>query len=241
MARQLIVQPHFLSSSRTPLLGSSPLRTGRETFASSGSSTSNASLKETRFGHRKPLAMNPVMAPWMKQNAVLGTGRTTLYERDEMVKSPTRGTGDFGIAHRAEAVLFHPEKAQNTTAPKRIQHMSLLALFEVGLTGRVIGVRVASNLDMSFDGSPTSEQKPIFMRLSLAVVIPVADKGPTSALILFKVFRFDPAQGLVWMPPSCPFPYTREDVVIHAIERLFTRRVPMIIGPTSYHGVEFLN
>jgi hypothetical protein len=55
-----------LPSSRAPLLGPSPLRTGRETFASSGSGPSNASLRETRFRCGKMLAMNPVVALWVK-------------------------------------------------------------------------------------------------------------------------------------------------------------------------------
>src|ERR1039457_6373825 len=42
------------------------LRTGRDGFPSSGSSTSNASLRETRFGYRKTQAVNPVMALGMK-------------------------------------------------------------------------------------------------------------------------------------------------------------------------------
>jgi hypothetical protein len=42
-----------LPSSRTPLLGPSPLRTGREAFASSGSSPSNASFRETRLRYGK--------------------------------------------------------------------------------------------------------------------------------------------------------------------------------------------
>src|SRR5438876_10129407 len=39
----------LLPSSRPPLLGASPLRTGRESFPSSGSSPSNASFRETRL------------------------------------------------------------------------------------------------------------------------------------------------------------------------------------------------
>src|ERR1700694_4785314 len=38
-----------LPSSRPPLLGASPLRTGRDSFPSSGSGPSNASFRETRF------------------------------------------------------------------------------------------------------------------------------------------------------------------------------------------------
>jgi|ERR1700734_1930881 len=54
------------SSSRTGLLPSSPLRTVHESFPSHSSSPSNASFRETRFRDRNSLAMNPVMALWMK-------------------------------------------------------------------------------------------------------------------------------------------------------------------------------
>ena len=55
-----------LPSSRTGLLPSSPLRTVHESFPSHSSSPSNASFRETRFRDRNSLAMNPVMALWMK-------------------------------------------------------------------------------------------------------------------------------------------------------------------------------
>src|SRR5215469_1288174 len=45
----------WLPSSPPPLLGASPLRTGRESFPSSGSSPSNASQRETRFRYGETL------------------------------------------------------------------------------------------------------------------------------------------------------------------------------------------
>ena len=54
--------PSSQAASRLP----GPLRTGLESFPSSGSSHSNASLEETRFRYDKTLTMNPVMALWMK-------------------------------------------------------------------------------------------------------------------------------------------------------------------------------
>ena len=108
---------------RAPLLEPSPLRTGRDSFPSSGSSTSKRLLAETRFGNRKTQAMNPVMALGMKQNAVLGTGRTTHYPGNAMVKAPPGETIDFGVAYRTEASLFKPEKAKKMGAPKRVPHM----------------------------------------------------------------------------------------------------------------------
>src|ERR1700688_141484 len=42
---KVLLSMTFAPSSQTPLLGPGPLRTGRETFASSGSSPSNASVR----------------------------------------------------------------------------------------------------------------------------------------------------------------------------------------------------
>jgi hypothetical protein len=100
--------------------------------------------------------MNPVMALGMKQNAVLGTGRTTHYPGNAMVKVPPGETSDFGVAHRTEASLFKPEKAKKTGAPKRVPHMIRFAFLEVGFIGRIVGIRIASNLDMSTYGSSAS-------------------------------------------------------------------------------------
>jgi transposase len=46
--------------------GAGPLRTGRDSFPSYGSGPSNASFRETPFRDGKRLAMNPVLALWMK-------------------------------------------------------------------------------------------------------------------------------------------------------------------------------
>jgi hypothetical protein len=59
----IIRQPSSVrAASRLP----SPLRTGRESFPSPGSSPANASLRETRFRNVKTLTMNPIMALGMK-------------------------------------------------------------------------------------------------------------------------------------------------------------------------------
>jgi hypothetical protein len=55
-----------LPSSQAALRLPGPLRTGRESFPSSGSSPSNASQRETRFRYGHTLTMNPVMALRMK-------------------------------------------------------------------------------------------------------------------------------------------------------------------------------
>ena len=62
---QVVINPHHRVPS-PPLLGASPLRSGRDSFPSYGSGPSNACFGETRFRDGKMLAMNPVVALWMK-------------------------------------------------------------------------------------------------------------------------------------------------------------------------------
>jgi hypothetical protein len=87
------------------------------------------------------------------------------------MKAPSGETGDSGLTHRAETVLFVPEKAKKTGASKRIPHMIRFTLFEIGFIGRIVGVRVASNLDMSTYGSVAGRQEP-YLEWSSVVIEP---------------------------------------------------------------------
>ena len=147
-----------LPSSRPPLLGTSPLRTGRDSFPSSGSGPSNASFRETRFRYGKMLAMNPVVALWMEQDAVFCTRGTTQYTGDAMMKAPTRDPGDLGVAHGTGPALELPEKAKSPRTPKRFRHMIFFAFFEVGFIGHIVRISVALNLDAPLNGRATGEQ-----------------------------------------------------------------------------------
>ena len=66
------------------------------------------------------MAMNPVVALWMEQDAVFCTRGTTQYTGDAMIKAPTRDPGDLGVAHRAETALLIPEIAKDTGTPERL-------------------------------------------------------------------------------------------------------------------------
>ena len=69
------------------------------------------------------------------------------------MKAPPCDPGDFGIAQRAESTLFMPEIAKSAGAPKRVQHVSLFAFFEVGFIRWIVRVSFAPDLNLSFDGS----------------------------------------------------------------------------------------
>ena len=69
------------------------------------------------------------------------------------MQAPARDPSDFCIALRAKSTLFMPEIAKSAGTPKRFQHVSPFACFEVGFIGWIVRVRFAFDLDVSFDGS----------------------------------------------------------------------------------------
>ena len=155
-----------------------------------------------------------------------------------MVKAPARDPSDFGIARRAEATLFIPEKAKYTSAPKRFLHMGCFAFFKVSLIGRVVGVRVSFDFNVSLDGSATGGPQPNLNGLAL-VITRFTEEAPVTTTTRRKVLLFAPACVLVRVSSSCPLPQSREDMVIHAGKRTCTHHVPMIVSPAPDDGVEF--
>src|SRR6266446_10872236 len=126
------------------------------------------------------------------------------------MKAPACDPGDFCIALRAESTLFMPEIAKSAGTPKRFQHVSPLAFFEVGFIGWIVRVGFAFYLDVSFDGSALGVVQPDFIWPSL-VITGFTEEGPIPVFTPFKVFRLEPARAFVRVSSSCPLPQTRED------------------------------
>ena len=103
------------------------------------------------------MAVNPVVALWMKQNAVICTRGTTRHTRNAVVNAPTRDPGDLGVAHGTGPALELPEKAKSPRTPKRFRHMISFAFLEVGFTSRIVRVGFAFDLNVSLNGSATGE------------------------------------------------------------------------------------
>jgi hypothetical protein len=156
------------------------------------------------------------------------------------VKAPARDPSDFCIAHSAEPALFMPEKAKRASTPKRFLHTGSFALLEVGFVGRVVGVRITFDFNVSLDGCATGVAQPNLAWLAL-VITRFTEEGPVTTTMRHKIPLFAPACVLVRVSSSCPSPQTREDFVIRASKRALTHDVPMIIGPTSNLGVELIN
>ena len=156
------------------------------------------------------------------------------------MKAPARDPGDFCIALRAESTLFIPEIAKSAGTPERFQHVSPFPFFEVGFIGWIVRVGFAFNLDVSFDGSALSVVQPDFSWPSF-VIASFTEEEPVLVPAPVKIFRFEPARAFVRVSSSCPFPQTREDVVIDASERAFAHHVPMIVRPTANLWVELID
>jgi len=156
------------------------------------------------------------------------------------MKAPACDLSDFCFALRAESTLFIPEIAKSTSTPKRFQHVSPFAFFEVGFIGWIVRVSFAFDLDVSFDGSALGVVQPDFSRPSF-VIASFTEEGPVTIPTPVKIFRFEPARGLVRVSSSRPSPQIREDGAIHASKCAFTHHVPMIVSPTTNLWVELID
>ena len=122
-----------------------------------------------------------------------------------MVKAPARDPSDFCIAHSAEPALFMPEKAKRASTPKRFLHMGSFAFVEVDFIGRVVGVRVTFDFNVSLDGGATGMAQPNLTWLSL-VITRFTEEAPATTTTRRKVLLFAPACVLVRVSSSCPSP-----------------------------------
>ena len=180
--------------------------------------------------------MNPVVALWMKQNAVVGTRGTALHTRDAMMKTPSRDPGDFCIAYGAEATLQIPEKAKCSGTPKRFRHMIPFAFLEVGFILRIVRVGFAFDLNVSYDGRAIRRPQPHFVWCAF-LVARFPKESPVIKSLPLKVFLFEPSSRLFWMPSSGPLPQYSEDGRVNTFKDAFTHHVSVIVGPASYFWV----
>ncbi len=98
-----------------------PLRTARDTFASSSSSLSDAPFR-TRFHFWASLAVNLLMAGRMEQHAVLELVATTLRSPDLVLVVPPCQLGNPLMTTRTKSFLLFPEGQYLPFSPQRVFH-----------------------------------------------------------------------------------------------------------------------
>src|SRR2546421_2406218 len=110
-------------------------------------------------------------------------------------------------------------------------------MFKVSFPSRVKWIGIPSDEDMPLDfhlgGRP--QVRPF------GVSFPVFDfscKHPIPGAPCGEVFLPHPVGSFTWVSSSCPPPQLLEDSMIHAIEDLTAGSKPMVVGPSSYDGIE---
>ena len=121
------------------------------------------------------------------------------------MKTPTRDPGDARLAYGAEAGLYIPEKAKRTSTPERVLHMGSFALFEVGFIGRVVGVRVTFDFNVSLDGCAMGVLQPNLDWLP-PVITHFTEEAPVTTTTRRKVLLFAPSCVLIRVSSSYPSP-----------------------------------
>jgi hypothetical protein len=127
-----------------------PLRTGQDTFASSGSSLSLA-LYRTRLHHRDTLAMHLLMTCGVEQDSVIHRVSTAMTPPNDMVVVPAGLGCDWLLAHRTLACLLLPEREKLPLSPERVLHLEGQTPLKIELPCRVKRVCALSYFDMPPD------------------------------------------------------------------------------------------
>jgi|SRR6516165_4769282 len=99
--------------------------------------------------------------------------------------------------------------------------------------GRIVRVGFAFDLDVSLDGRAIRKPQPHFVWCAL-VIAHFPEESPVVMSLPLKVFLFEPASRLFWMPSSGPLPQSSEDGRVNAFKYAFTYHVSVIVGPASY-------
>ena len=202
--------------SRKVLPPSSPLRTGREGFPSSGSS---------------PWPLLPVrlvtlpMAPGVYKTFVLNVVRSTLTCRDNMIRFYAFTRYKWDMTQSASVSLFLVQY-QPLFLVGFPSHLLLLALRPVLAQSWVIGGISPCDLREAGDrGCVGFDQRRLLLEeCPIAIAPKVACFHPVTSFVRVSAFRPIPEHLPLGMSDFC------EDV--------FGRGVPVIVRPSSHNGVE---
>src|SRR2546427_1870179 len=113
-------------------------------------------------------------------------------------------------------------------------------LFKVRFPGWIkwIGSALYRSMPLDFHINRSSQMDKL--RVSF-LVLDFSCEHPVVSALCGEVFLFHPGGAFSWMPPPGPPPHLFKDRIIHGVEGFTTGTEPMVIGPSTYHGVELHN
>jgi len=118
-----------------------------------------------------------------------------------------------------------------------VAHLNAETLFEVPLPLGIIGVCVAFDFGMPFDGH-TGSSCELDSVTDTFFSSALSEKHPLPCSGMEKVFLRHPLFGFGRMSSGRPLPQCLEDGAIHPTEDAFTHHVALIIGPSLDDGIE---
>ena len=101
----------------------------------------------------------------------------------------------------------------------------------------IVRVSFTPDLDVPPDWCPAGVVEP-YNRWLAVRFLPDTKESPVPSLMMAPVLPLNPVCALGRVFPACPLPKTGEDSVIYFAEGATANNMAMIVGPTSYFGVE---
>ncbi len=143
-------------------------------------------------------------------------------------------------AYRTFAFLLLPESFGEAAVLQPLQHPRTFPLREIRVPNRIEWVGVRFNPDVPDDTSFCCSKERQYSRFAV-VPLDRSRKHPVPVIKRPEVFPPDPTARFIRVSTLRPAPKRLPNVSIHRRVRPLCDDVPMVIGPTSDHGVEQIN
>jgi hypothetical protein len=215
---------------------SPPLRTARETFASSSSSLSNA-LFRTRFHLGVPLAMKLLMAGGMQQDTIFELVSAPFGSPHLVVVVPPRQFGNPLVTVRTESMLAFPESQQLSFSPEGAFHFHAKALLEIHFPCGVKGVGFSPDFDVPFDGRLCCAKESNGFDPSVSSDHDTG-KDPIAPFMGMEVLVLDPSSRLVIVSFPRPLPQHLKDGTIDVLKDFLAHHMLVIARPSPNERIE---
>ena len=177
------------------------------------------------------------MAMRMKEYEVVCPVGAPFTSPDYMMAVPSGNLGDSLVAHRTESFLFLPQMQESPFAGQVSLCFYVETLLKVRFPSQII--RICLSLDgsmpLDFHIGRSSQMH------ELPVSFPVLDfscEHPVIGAFCCEVFLLHPGRAFSWVSPSGPPPQLLKDRMIHRVKDVTAGPKSVIVGPSSYDGVE---
>lgn len=177
------------------------------------------------------------MTVGMKEDTVFCSICATFASPDHMMTMPSGDLGDFLVAHGTLSVLFLPKMQELSFPSEVLLCFHVETFFKVCFPGWIERVSSSPNGNVPLDFYVAGSSEINGLRLSF-LVLDFSCKHPVVTADGDEVFLLHPGRAFFGVSSPGPPPQLFEDRTVHKIEGFATGPEPMIICPSSYHGIK---